>query len=730
MSTLAQTQSEKLTVSITISNFSDSSVSLNWKNFSISSSNIFRKKISDTAWVSIASNLSDSSYTDTSVATDEEYEYKVEVFTGTVPNVAYGYIAYGSKVERKSNRGNILVLIDDRFTSSISSNITSLTQNLISDGWNPVIEYANIGDEVTQVKNTIDSIHNSLPLSSIYLIGHIPVPKSGQIAPDGHGDNRGAWATDLYYVGNAAEWTDRNLNYTNRSNSSMSNTPDDGKFDISEIGSSIICPISRVDFYDLPTQNKTEEQMLIHYLEKASQYKRGLLAINNTGLIDNRLVNLSEGFAANGYRNFHQLMGDNITEGSMLTELSTNSHKWTYACSYGTDSSLHNIGGVTSLRNTEYQGVFSMVIGSYLGNWDKQNNFMRSLLVDGKMLTSCWAGRPNWFFHHMGQNNPIGLSAKMTVENSAGGKMNNATTAYAPAGIGQNSIHVGLLGDLTLRQKHLPVISNLGGEYKNSSDEIDLTWSSPNYPNVFEIEIYKSIDSTNNYTLLTTLAPNLTSFTDTTINLENNYYIKYIVLDTTLSGSYYNNSLGTFLTVDTTVSIIVVPAELIRFTATKKQENAILEWSTATEDNVSHFEIEKSTDLLDWSYVSSKTAKGNSVTTQNYSTTDFDLWTGITYYRLKTIDFDGYTEISDYRIIENNTIDVSIYPNPSQDNTVYIDVAKELTNVDYSNIQVIDMAGNSISYHIDRHSNKLKLDARKGVYFIQILNQVQRVVLL
>ena len=57
---------------------------------------------------------------------------------------------------------------------------------------------------------------------------------------------------------------------------------------------------------------------------------------------------------------------------------------------------------VSQLHNADYQGVFGMMLGSYFGDWNTQDNLMRSSVANGKLLTNVWAGRPNWFFHHMG----------------------------------------------------------------------------------------------------------------------------------------------------------------------------------------------------------------------------------------------------------------------------------------------------------------------------------------
>ncbi|MFT5818659.1 MAG: hypothetical protein ACI95K_002154, partial [Lentimonas sp.] len=412
----AQTQSQKLSVFIEINNFSDSTVTLAWENYEKSTTTLSRKKIEQINWTVLASNYSGSTYTDSTIEVNVEYEYKFQVANNYNTNNAYGYISFGVNLAAKTDRGNILLVVDDRFTTTLSASIYQLKRDLISDGWNPLDIYVSKNEAVTSVKTKIDSANASNNLNSIYLIGHVPVPYAGVIAPDGHGNHRGAWATDLFYVSDASKWTDSSINFVNSQNNSMSNVPGDGKFDNHRIEEQTNCPISRVDFYNLPSQTNSELNMLRNYLSEASKYKNGKIEVKEAGLIDNQLINANEGFAANGYRNFKSLIGDSITEGAMLSNLEQETYKWTYAASYGTDTSMHNVASVTDLNNRSYKGIFSMVLGSYFADWNTQDNFMRSLLADGKMLTTCWAGRPNWFYHHMGLNNPIGLSAKMTAE--------------------------------------------------------------------------------------------------------------------------------------------------------------------------------------------------------------------------------------------------------------------------------------------------------------------------
>ena len=732
ISAFAQTKSEKLTVSIEITSFSDSSVSFSWSNFSINTTDIYRKKISDDTWTLLTTGTTASTYTDNTISTEVEYEYKFKVNTNvSSPSEAFGYIAFGVKIPQKTTRGDILLLIDDRFTSSLSDEIFALQRDLISDGWNPITAACSKDSSANCVKSAIDSINNVQSLEAIYMIGHIPVPYSGVIAPDGHVEHVGAWPTDLYYVSTSSSWTDNTANYSNSYRADNTNVPYDGKFDVSYLQDEVTCPISRIDFYNLPSAENSEIDMLRNYLNEASKYKNGLIEVKEKGLVDDQIPNHYDGFASNGYRNFGSLFGDSITKSNMLSSLEGDTYKWTYATGYGTDTSMSGIGSISTLKNSSYKGIFSMTFGSYFGDWNTEDNLMRSLLADGKMLTTCWAGRPNWFFHHMGLNNPIALSAKMSIENGSGYSPLN-TTEYDVAGYAQNNVHMELLGDLTLRQNYHPAVANFDVSYDADSNYFELSWDQPSNNNIVSFEIYKSQDSTSGYTLLTSLSSTATTYIDRTVNTLNFYYIKYVSLDSTLSGSYYNNSTGSFYRIDTSnlTNAAPLPVQLLNFKASKREENAFLQWSTATEINFSHFEIEKSSDLTDWEVLKSVNGSNTMNQINNYSTYDYNLGVGKTYYRLKMIDYDGHYNYSGIEVLETEALKVNIYPNPATTNSVTITSERDISDKDFEDIRVFDYSGRDIPYEIDTTSGKLTIGDIKGVYFIHILGETKRVILL
>lgn len=114
-----------------------------------------------------------------------------------------------------------------------------------------------------------------------------------------------------------------------------------------------------------------------------------------------------------------------------------------------------------------------------------------------------------------------------------------------------------------------------------------------------------------------------------------------------------------------------LPVTLVSFTAALNNKKADLKWTTASEINVSHFVVERSTDGRNFSDAGLVFAYGNLTDKTNYSYTD-DLSSApnaIYYYRLRSVDNDGKNQYSEVRLIRLSqrytSIAIAAYPNPT-----------------------------------------------------------------
>lgn len=89
-----------------------------------------------------------------------------------------------------------------------------------------------------------------------------------------------------------------------------------------------------------------------------------------------------------------------------------------------------------------------------------------------------------------------------------------------------------------------------------------------------------------------------------------------------------------------------LPVELTNFFIVSSRNSTSLTWSTATELNNSHFDLQRSADSRNWETIGTVQGHGTTLEPQEYSYTDRQPLPGMNYYRLKQVDYDGGFEYS------------------------------------------------------------------------------------
>ncbi len=113
-----------------------------------------------------------------------------------------------------------------------------------------------------------------------------------------------------------------------------------------------------------------------------------------------------------------------------------------------------------------------------------------------------------------------------------------------------------------------------------------------------------------------------------------------------------------------------LPLRLLSFSATEKDGNALLYWTTTDEVNTAHFIVEHSRDGRTFEAIG-KVASQNSPGTHTYQHTHLQPGEGIHYYRLQMVDIDGtYTYAPVQKIVVAKSIHLNVYPNPATRNVV------------------------------------------------------------
>ncbi len=533
-------------------------ITLTWAPIATATSyKIYRKTPSATTWGTIVTTLpsSSTSYIDNTVVVGTQYEYNVlrSVSTSTINSNGYVLASISSNISY--NRGYIILVVDNFFNTTLATEIAQLKLDYEKDGWFVKQVFVNRTDAVTAVKAQILAQYNADPTNtkSMILLGHVPVPYSGAFGPDGHADHQGAWPADVYYAELTDFWDDSNVNLSTAASSRNYNIPGDGKFDNDMLESDTELEVGRVDFYNLPVFAKTETQLMKKYLDKLHSFKvRGFIPLDK-GIVEDNFLSMTEGFAGSAYMNFAPMFGaTNVIDADLTTTLNTSCNLWAYGTGPGAPS-FDDAAGIVSSTNfatDSLKAVFTSFFGSYFGDWDSQNNLLRSSLGSGTILTTSWSGRPYWHFHQMALGETIGHCSRKTQINQNTYYPSNSSTWINYT----RFTYIALLGDPSLRLHYIAPPSNLLAV--SSGSVINLSWSAST-ETVLGYNIYRRSIATNSWTQLNSATITGLVYNDNSISVAGNY--EYMVratrLQTTGSGTYNNLSLGSKVSVTSTVGI-------------------------------------------------------------------------------------------------------------------------------------------------------------------------------
>ena len=172
-----------------------------------------------------------------------------------------------------------------------------------------------------------------------------------------------------------------------------------------------------------------------------------------------------------------------------------------------------------------------------------------------------------------------------------------------------------------------------------------------------------------------------------------------------------------------------LPVTLTNFSASPKDNNIILHWTTSSEINNLGFEVQRSLDGANWSALSFVNGAGNSTTVLQYSYVDEKLASGKRYfYRLKQIDLDKKFAFSPIvsailDAIEGFSLEQN-YPNPARSETIIKFTLPQKAKVTLS---LFDMSGRLVKVLMSEskepgtHAVSLSSGPlTKGLYFYKL----------
>ncbi len=505
---------------------------------------------------------STTTYVDKNVSAGVPYEYqilkKAPSYTG------YGYIYSGINVPLTEDRGKLLLVVDKTYARQLDSELGRLQQDLVGDGWTVTRIDVKRTDSPVHVKELIKAQYNQdqANTKAVFLFGHVPVPYSGDIVPDGHyANHQGAWPCDGYYADMDGTWTDNSVNDTTAEDARNHNVPGDGKFDQSTFPAPLKLMLGRVDLANMPGRLSangpatfpSELELLRNYLNKDHNFRNKITSAPERAIVGDYFgVRDGEAFAASGWRNFAPFVGAaKITtvskEGAWLPTLRTNAYLFAYGCGSGSYTSIGGIGSVgryrdgvtTELVQDDVKAVFTLLYGSWLGDWDSEDNIQRAVLATKDLgLTCSWSGRPHWFMHHMALGEPIGFSTRVTQNDGFTGLYKNEQNNCA------SWTHIALMGDPTLRMQMVTPASQV--LVATAGNDADVSWTSST-DSVEGYNIYRATNPNGPFTRINSALVKGNSFADANAaSADYVYMVRAVKLEQSASGTYYDPSQGAF----------------------------------------------------------------------------------------------------------------------------------------------------------------------------------------
>ncbi|TDH27020.1 T9SS type A sorting domain-containing protein [Segetibacter sp. 3557_3] len=167
-----------------------------------------------------------------------------------------------------------------------------------------------------------------------------------------------------------------------------------------------------------------------------------------------------------------------------------------------------------------------------------------------------------------------------------------------------------------------------------------------------------------------------------------------------------------------------LPVTLAKFEATCSSNFAVVSWQTLSEENSDHFEIERSTNGINWQLIASRPAAGSSATARQYEYVDpSPIAPG--YYRLKQIDKDGkfsYSGVAKTTCTSKSPLLV-LYPVPATDVVNITLTIEQGSRVSFKILDVTGKVYSSSSRDLVKGENQVQLNVSRfssGQYILSV----------
>lgn len=506
------------------------------------------KRAGNASWSEIAVvGGSETGWTDSNVAAGQGYEYRIIKETNE-GYLGHAYLWAGIRAPILEDTGKVLLLVRDNVSGAIAGELEQFRKDLVAEGWEALRQDVSGSVTPPQVRSVIQSAYNSSggSLKQVLLIGHIAVPYSGNIMPDGHDNHQGAWPADGYYADVTGTWTDSSVNTRASERDDNWNVPGDGKFDQSRYPAELKLAVGRIDFFEMTcfankANARSEIDLTRQYFVKNHQFRSGQWQVARRGLVlDHFGLRDTNGVSASAWANFAAYFGASANSmldlNTFFSRLSSETALWTWTAGGGSYYYSSGVGTSDDFALTDVNVVFSLSLGSYFGDWNNESNWLKAALGSGKILVSIYSGIPRGNFHKMALGGTIGESFLLTQNN-------NFSDGYLPDTQGTHEVHQALLGDPTLRMWPRSTVGRLTAT--GGAGKAMLTWTAPAGGDYTGAHIYRGSSANGPFARITSSPVSALSYTDTVGAGTYSYLVRPVYLESNGSGSFYNLGQGT-----------------------------------------------------------------------------------------------------------------------------------------------------------------------------------------
>jgi hypothetical protein len=552
---------------------------LNWEAVPKNRGYAVTRRDGGSGWTSLASLPADAvSYSDNRVEVGKTYEYKVATTIPTrslkelsamVPGFAgkvnagvavgyempeaefgklYGLTLSGIEVPPRDFRGTVILLVDARQVAALGGRIARLRSDLVGDGWRVIEHDVAATERVPAIRELVRADYRRDPANvrSVFILGHLPAPYSGDYTPDGHMERIGAQPADVFYGSIDGVWTDFSVDTDKdaakragkRTLTQNENRPGDGRFDQNEIPGKTWLEVGRVDFADMPAfAPLTETDLLARYLDKDHAFRQKEVTVKAGCLADDALseaaiFGYSYSMAAvHTCTPMYGPQGVTLVTGNWLKRLCDTGSEWAFAFAPSAKEHCGNIVSTQQLAQADPKTVFTGLWGSYFGDWPVENDVMRAMIATKTYTLTCaYAGSPPINLHEMSLGETVGHAIWCSQH-----------TDECP-GPCAGRVHISLLGDPTLRMHIIGLPSGLTASLNGGQTVLD--WKAPVGEEVAGYYVYRASNAEGPYTRVAQWPVTTTHYAVPAGGGGTCYMVRALALQKSASGSYFNCSEG------------------------------------------------------------------------------------------------------------------------------------------------------------------------------------------